>query len=68
MSNQLKYILKRIVYSVITIFLLIAITFTLMHMLPGNPFSGGKAIQCQIRSGQADYGTVLHLYRKRIKR
>lgn len=44
MSNQIRYVLKRIVYSIITIFLLIAITFTLMHMLPGNPFSGPKAL------------------------
>lgn len=44
LPNQLKYILKRIVYSLITIFVLIAITFFLMHLLPGNPFTGGKAI------------------------
>ena len=57
MSNQLKYILKRIVYSVITIFLLIAITFTLMHMLPGNPFSGGKAIpEATMEALNAKYG------------
>lgn len=44
MSNRMKYFLKRIVYSFITILVLIALTFTLMHMLPGDPFSGGKAI------------------------
>lgn len=44
MSNRMKFILKRIVYSVITIIVLITLTFTLMHMLPGDPFSGGKAI------------------------
>ena len=44
MSQQLRYILKRVVYAVITIFLLILITFTLMHRLPGDPFSGGKKI------------------------
>lgn len=44
MSNQVKYILKRIVYSFITIVALVALTFTLMHMLPGDPFTGGKKI------------------------
>ena len=44
MSKRMKYILKRIVYSFITIVVLITLTFTLMHMLPGDPFSGGKAI------------------------
>ena len=44
LSNQLKYILKRVIYSLITIFVLIAITFSLMQLLPGNPFSGGKHI------------------------
>lgn len=44
MPNQLKYILKRIVYAFITILVLIIITFTLMHMLPGDPFTGGKAL------------------------
>lgn len=44
MSNRIRYILKRIVYSIITVFVLIAITFTLMHMLPGDPFTGPKAL------------------------
>lgn len=44
MSNRVKFILKRIVYSFITVIVLIGFTFTLMHMLPGDPFSGGKAI------------------------
>lgn len=39
-----KYILKRLVYSALTLFLLVAITFFMMHMLPGDPFSTGKAI------------------------
>lgn len=57
MSNQLKYIFKRIVYSIITIFLLIAITFTLMHMLPGNPFTAGKAIpEATMKALEVKYG------------
>lgn len=44
MPKQVSYILKRLVYSVITIFVLIAVTFALMHLVPGDPFIGAKAI------------------------
>ena len=44
MSNRVRYIIKRIGYAVITILVLIALTFTLMHLLPGDPFTGPKAI------------------------
>lgn len=43
-----KYILKRLVYSFLTIFLIVALTFFMMHALPGDPFSTGKAIDPQI--------------------
>ena len=43
-----KYILKRLVYSFLTIFLFVALTFFMMHALPGDPFSTGKAIDPQI--------------------
>lgn len=39
-----KYILKRIGYSVLTLFALIALTFFMMRLLPGDPFIGEKAI------------------------
>lgn len=39
-----KYVLKRIVYAFITIFVLLGLTFIMMHMLPGDPFSTGKAM------------------------
>jgi len=44
LPKQVSYILKRLVYSVITIFVLIAVTFALMHLVPGDPFIGAKAI------------------------
>lgn len=43
-----KYILKRLVYSFLTIFLIVALTFFMMHALPGDPFTTGKAIDPQI--------------------
>lgn len=39
-----KYILKRVGYAVLTLFALLLITFVLMHLLPGEPFMGEKAI------------------------
>ncbi len=57
MSEKLRYILKRMIYAIITIFLLILITFTLMHMLPGDPFSGGKKIpEATMQALEVKYG------------
>lgn len=39
-----KYILKRVIYSVLTLFFLIALTFFMMQLLPGDPFVGDKAV------------------------
>lgn len=41
---MLKYILKRLGYAILTLFALLAITFIMMHLLPGDPFTGEKAI------------------------
>ena len=38
-----RYLLKRIISAVITIFFLITITFILMHSIPGSPFKSGEA-------------------------
>ena len=38
-----KYIAKRLVIGLITLFLLITVTFFLMHVIPGSPFSGESA-------------------------
>ena len=36
----LKYIGKRLLMGVATLFALMTITFFLMHMIPGSPFAG----------------------------
>ena len=57
MPKQLQYYLKRVLYAVITIFLLICITFFLMHLMPGDPFSGEKAVPAEIKAAlYAKYG------------
>ena len=57
MANQLRYILKRIVYSFITILVLTTVTFLLMQLLPGDPFTGGKNIPDTVMEAlKAKYG------------
>ena len=45
---MLKFILKRLVSTVITLFVVITITFFLMRLMPGGPFSGEKKLSPQI--------------------
>lgn len=53
----LQYILKRIGYSIVTLFVLITITFFMMRLLPGDPFLGEKAILPEIEAVlKAKYG------------
>ena len=57
MANQIRYVLKRIVYSLITILVLVVITFLLMQLLPGDPFTGGKALPDNVMAAmKAKYG------------
>ena len=57
MANQIRYILKRIVYSFITILVLVSVTFLLMQLLPGDPFTGGKDIpDTEMEALEAKYG------------
>lgn len=44
-----RYILKRIVSAIITIWFIITITFIIMHSIPGDPFSTERAMPEMIR-------------------
>ncbi|CAM3153307.1 ABC transporter permease [Streptobacillus felis] len=50
MRNTLKFIFKRILTGLITLWLVITITFFLLHKLPGDPFDSEKAIPPQIKA------------------
>ncbi|MBU2510458.1 ABC transporter permease [bacterium] len=53
---MLRYILKRLVISVLTVFVLAATVFVLMHALPGDAFDGEKAT-AQVRANlEKTYG------------
>lgn len=54
---MVKYILKRLGYTIVTLFVLCALTFTIMHVLPGDPFIGEKAIPETVMNNlNAKYG------------
>ncbi|KPI47795.1 peptide ABC transporter permease [Clostridioides difficile] len=49
----MRYIGKRLLYSVLTVWVLISITFLLMQMLPGDPFSGVKVLNPDVKAALA---------------
>lgn len=52
-----KYILKRVGYSVITLLVLITLTFFMMRLLPGEPFTGDKQLPAKTMEAlNAKYG------------
>lgn len=56
-AKFLKYLLKRLMMALLTIFLVIAITFFVMHAIPASPFSSEKAkSDAVIAALEAKYG------------
>lgn len=56
-SKTLFYILKRIGLAIMTIWIVITITFFLMHAIPGGPFLKEKAITASAQAAlEAKYG------------
>jgi len=52
-----KYIVKRIISSIITIWFILTLTFILMNSIPGDPLSKGKALQPEVEAAvKAKYG------------
>ena len=72
MNNQLLfYIVKRILLALLTIFIVITATFFIMHIVPGGPFTGEKAVSESVQAAMeakygldkpliVQYGTYLH--------
>ncbi|MGB9679114.1 MAG: ABC transporter permease [Thermoanaerobacteraceae bacterium] len=46
---MLDYTIKRFVYMIITLWVIVTLTFFLMHMIPGDPFTSEKRVPEQIR-------------------
>ncbi|MBP3893114.1 MAG: ABC transporter permease [Atopobiaceae bacterium] len=56
-SKTLRYIVKRIFFSLVTIWAVITITFFVMHAVPGGPFTREKAISAEAQAAlNAKYG------------
>ena len=56
-SKMLLYILKRIGLAILTIWVVITITFFVMHAVPGGPFVGEKATTPAVQAAmEAKYG------------
>lgn len=54
---MLKYIVKRIISAIITIWFILTLTFILMNSIPGDPMSSGKALQPEVEAAiKAKYG------------
>jgi len=51
-----KYVTKRLVYSVLTLFIVLFVLFFLMSLLPGTPFTNKKLTHEQIATLNAMYG------------
>lgn len=51
-----RYILRRLLMIVITLFLILTVTFLLLQLLPGSPFQGDKVTPEQLALMEAKYG------------
>jgi len=52
-----KYILKRVILSIVTVWLVATLTFILMYMVPGGPFLSEKApSEATLKALKAKYG------------
>ena len=56
-AKTLSYIIKRILLAILTIFVVITITFFVMHAVPGGPFTSEKAVSAEVEAAmKAKYG------------
>ena len=66
-TKTLQYILKRIGLALLTVWIVITITFFIMHAVPGGPFLGEKAISETAKAAlEAKYGLDKPLFQQYI--
>ena len=62
---MLKYIGKRLVMALVTIFVVASLTFFVMNLVPGGPFISEKAISPEATAAlEAKYGLDKPLYQQ----
>ncbi|MCR5282222.1 MAG: ABC transporter permease [Lachnospiraceae bacterium] len=55
--KTLKYIIKRIILAIFTVWVVITVTFFIMHAVPGGPFTSEKAVSPAVQKAmEAKYG------------
>ena len=61
-SKTLIYIVKRVLLAIFTVWVVITVTFFVMHSVPGGPFVGEKATTPAVQAAmEAKYGLVTYL-------
>ncbi len=56
-TKTLMYVVKRILLAIVTIWVVITVTFFVMHAVPGGPFIGEKAVsESVMKAMEAKYG------------
>ena len=56
-TKTIFYIIKRILLALVTVWVVVTITFFTMHMIPGGPFLAEKAITKEVKAQlEAQYG------------
>lgn len=66
-SKTFGYILKRIALAILTVWVVITITFFVMHAVPGGPFTSEKAISPAAKAAlEAKYGLDKPLFEQYI--
>ena len=64
-SKMMFYILKRVLLALMTIWIVITVTFFVMHAVPGNPFAGEKALTAEAQAAlEAKYGLDKPLFQQ----
>lgn len=54
---MITYIVKRLAASIVTLWVVVTVTFFLIHALPGGPFDGEKALPPQVKANlEAKFG------------
>lgn len=66
-SKTMFYILKRVLLALLTIWIVITITFFVMHSVPGGPFMSEKAISKEAQAAlEAKYGLDKPLFEQYV--
>ncbi|MBE5814586.1 MAG: ABC transporter permease [Clostridiales bacterium] len=64
---MLFYILKRVLLAILTVWIVITVTFFVMHSVPGGPFVGEKAISKEAQAAlEAKYGLDKPLFEQYV--